>query len=176
MDISYIKTGNITKLPIRYILPKNFATKHLVDGDIVVEISGGSPSQSTGRVALISQELLDGYDNKVICTNFCRTIKLKTGYSMFVYHYWDYLYNKDVFFAYENGTTGIKNLDITSLIENYPICIPPLSALTKFNEFCQVTYSKIFSNGLEIDRLISLRDILLPQLMSGEADISNIRI
>ena len=45
-------------MPIRYILPKNNAIKHLSDGDIVVEISGGSPTQSTGRCTAITQSLL----------------------------------------------------------------------------------------------------------------------
>ena len=48
-DIPEVKAGNKGKIPTRYILPKNFATKQLTAGDIVVEISGGSPTQSTGR-------------------------------------------------------------------------------------------------------------------------------
>ena len=58
-------------MPTRYILPKNFATKQLMAGDIVVEISGGSPTQSTGRCTAITQSLLDRYDSGMVCTNFC---------------------------------------------------------------------------------------------------------
>ena len=43
-DIPEVRAGNKGKMPIRYILPKNFASKQLVNGDIVVEISGGSPT------------------------------------------------------------------------------------------------------------------------------------
>ena len=53
-DIPEVRAGNKGKMPIRYIPPKNFAAKRLVDGDIVVEISGGSPTQSTGRAATCS--------------------------------------------------------------------------------------------------------------------------
>ena len=52
-DIPDVNAGNKGKIPIRYILPKNYAVKQLKIGDIVVEISGGSPTQSTGRCALI---------------------------------------------------------------------------------------------------------------------------
>ena len=112
-DIPDIKAGNKGKMPIRYILPKNNAIKHLSDGDIVVEISGGSPTQSTGRCTAITQSLLDRYDSGMVCTNFCKAIKPLKGYNMFIYYYWQYLYNRKVFFSYENGTTGIKNLDFS---------------------------------------------------------------
>jgi len=92
-DIPEVRSGNKGKMPTRYILPKNYASKRLLPGDIVVEISGGSPTQSTGRVAAISQSLLDRYDKGMVCTNFCRAIKPKTGYSMFVYYYWQYMYD-----------------------------------------------------------------------------------
>ena len=52
-DIPEVRAGNKGKMPTRYILPKNYAAKQLVDGDIVVEISGGSPTQSTGRAAAV---------------------------------------------------------------------------------------------------------------------------
>ena len=107
-DIPEIKLGNKGKMPTRYILPKNLLNKQLTAGDIVVEISGGSPTQSTGRCIMISQSLLNLYDANIICTNFCKLMKTKEKYSSFIYYYWQYFYEKDVFFSYENGTTGIK--------------------------------------------------------------------
>ena len=112
-DIPEVKAGNKGKMPTRYILSKNLANKKLEAGDIVIEISGGSPTQSTGRCTAITQSLLDRYDSSMVCTNFCKAIKPKNGYSLFVYYYWQYLYEKGIFFSYENGTTGIKNLDFT---------------------------------------------------------------
>ena len=64
-------------MPTRYILPKNLANKKLEAGDLVVEISGGSPTQSTGRCTAITQSLLDRYDSSMVCTNFCKAIKPK---------------------------------------------------------------------------------------------------
>jgi type I restriction enzyme S subunit len=74
-DIPNVNVGNKGKMPIRFILPKSYASKRLAVGDIVVEISGGSPTQSTGRCALITQSLLDRYDRGMVCTNFCRAVK-----------------------------------------------------------------------------------------------------
>lgn len=175
-DIPEVKTGNKGKMPTRFILPKNYSAKHLVPGDIVVEISGGSPTQSTGRAAAISQSLLDRYDHGMVCTNFCKALKPISGYSMFVYYYWQYLYDHNVFFSYENGTTGIKNLDISSVLTVEEISIPPFELITSFDSICQSIFDQTFANGLENERLAILRDTLLPKLMSGEIDVSDLSI
>ena len=175
-DIPEVKAGNKGKMPTRYILPKNLANKKLEAGDIVVEISGGSPTQSTGRCTAITQSLLDRYDSSMVCTNFCKAIKPKNGYSLFVYYYWQYLYEKGVFFSYENGTTGIKNLDFTGFIETEPIIVPTFDKVQAFDDYCKSIFNQVFANGKQSEQLASLRDTLLPKLMSGEFDVSNIEL
>lgn len=173
-DIPEVRAGNKGKIPTRYILPKNYAAKQLVDGDIVVEISGGSPTQSTGRAAAVSTALLDRYDKGMVCTNFCKALKPITGYSMYVYYYWLYLYDMGIFFSYENGTTGIKNLDLSGFIETEPIIIAPTDLVKKFDAFCQSIFSKVYTSGLENEQLALIRDILIPKLMTGELDVSTL--
>ena len=173
-DIPDVKAGNKGKMPTRYILPKNYANKQLSDGDIVVEISGGSPTQSTGRCTAITQSLLDRYDSGMVCTNFCKAIKPLEGYSMFVYYYWQYLYDRKVFFSYENGTTGIKNLDFSGFLESETIIIPPVDEVQKFNDYCRTVFDQVFANGKQTEQLALIRDSLLPKLMSGEIDVSEL--
>ncbi|MBP5287093.1 MAG: restriction endonuclease subunit S [Elusimicrobiales bacterium] len=171
-DIPDVKIGSKGKMPKRYILIKNYSSKKLLAGDLVVEISGGSPTQSTGRIAAISDYLLSRYNDKIICTNFCRALKPKQNYSEFIYHYWQYLYDKNVFFSYENGTTGIKNLDISGFLETEQINIPSYESLKTFSELCDKFFKQIYSNGAENEKLSALRDTLLPKLMKGEIDVS----
>ena len=45
---------------------------------------------------------------------FCRAMRPKNNFSMFIFYYWQYLYDKGIFLSNENGTTGIKNLDNSS--------------------------------------------------------------
>ena len=175
-DIPEVRKGNKGKMPVRYVLPKNFYQKRLMPGDIVVEISGGSPTQSTGRVAAISSALLNRYDRGMVCTNFCKAIKSKCEYSMFVYHYWQYLYDKGVFFSYENGTAGVRNLGLAGIIDTEQIYIPPFELVKRFNAICQSYYNQIYANGQENEHLATLRDSLLPKLMSGEIDVSDVEI
>ena len=173
-DIPDVNAGNKGKIPIRYILPKNYAVKQLKIGDIVVEISGGSPTQSTGRCALITQSLLDRYDRGMVCTNFCRVVKPLAGYSPFVYFYWKYLYFQRVMFSYENSTIGIKNLDISGFLETEPIIIPPVGVIHHFSEAIGALIDMVFVNGLENETLATTRDTLLPRLMSGELSFADL--
>ena len=173
-DIPDVKTGNKGYMPIRFILEKNFATKALTAGNLVIEISGGSPTQSTGRICRISHELLTKYNNSIVCTNFCKAIRPMVGYSSFMYYMWEKLYNEGVMFSYENGTTGIKNLDINGLTQKEPIIIPPIEVALNFEKYVDIYYNKIQKNGIESELLSHLRDTLLPRLMSGELNVNTI--
>lgn len=170
-DIPEINKGNKGKMPARYILPKNFASKQLCNNDIVIEISGGSPTQSTGRATLITQFLLERYDKDMVCTNFCKAIKPRAKYSYFIYYLWQYLYNKGVMFSYENGTTGIKNFDINGFLSEETVVIPPCEISEEFLNVIMPYVKLTYSNGQQNQTLSTLRDTLLPKLMSGEIQI-----
>ncbi len=60
--------------------------------------------------------------------------------------------------------------------KNLPIAIPNKSILLEFNEVISPMFEIISSNKSENKRLTSLRDSLLPRLMSGEIDVSDIDI
>lgn len=52
------------------------------------------------------------------------------------------------------------------------VTIPAISAMTKFDETVSPIFEKILQNQKENLNLASLRDSLLPKLMSGELDVS----
>jgi type I restriction enzyme S subunit len=168
-DIPEIASGKKGSPPIRYVLKKNLEKKKLSEGQIIIEISGGSPTQSTGRTAIITHELVDMTVHPLICTNFCRALSLKKEYySTFVYSMLQYLYKKDLFFLYENGTTGIKNLDTNNLFNKYQVVIPDDEAMIKYKEIFDTIIQSIYKNGAQSGKLSIIRDSLLPKLMSGE--------
>ena len=111
-DIVPISDNEFCNIPLRYVSDRSFQQKQLQEGDIVIEKSGGSPTQSTGRVLYISKVLLSALTN-VVCSNFCVTLRVKGGWnSYFVFQYWQHLYNSGVFFNFEGKTSGIKNLQL----------------------------------------------------------------
>ena len=59
-------------------------------------------------------------------------------------------------------------------IMTYPIVLPSEVALVEFNTIALPLIKQIYSNRAENKRLSLLRDTLLPKLMSGELDVSNI--
>lgn len=167
-DFENIKNGLRGKTPERFILERNFASKQPKPNDIVVEMSGGTATVSTGRICYITKELLDQYGGDIVCTNFCKIVRPLKGWSQYLYYYWQYKYDKKVMFCYENGTSGIKNFAIKDFIDIESILIPPKDELKKFNSIIDKIRVKIQMNGVENTRLASLRDTLLPRLMSGE--------
>ena len=59
-------------------------------------------------------------------------------------------------------------------IMTYPIVMPSEVALAEFNTIALPLIKQIYSNRAENKRLSLLRDTLLPKLMSGELDVSDI--
>ena len=55
-----------------------------------------------------------------------------------------------------------------------PLPLPDNETLRKFNELIIPMTNTVVSNQYENSRLSQLRDSLLPKLMSGELDISNL--
>jgi len=168
-DIGNFSKELLRKAPVRFIKKEKLEKCKLIDGDIVIEISGGSDKQSTGRAIYINKKILSLYKLPIICSNFCRVLRPKNRkHVYFVYEYLKYLYNIGEFFNYENGTSGIRNLALDAVLNEIHIKIPPKYLLNEKNELFDDLYKKQQSNNSHILTLQKLRDTLLPKLISGE--------
>lgn len=56
------------------------------------------------------------------------------------------------------------------------VCIPSVATMRGFDEIVAPLFTMILKNQKEIIRLSSLRDTLLPKLMSGELDVSAVQL
>lgn len=120
-DIVPIDNNDFEHIPTRYISQHSFNNKCLQAGDIVVEKSGGSPTQSTGRVAFISQELINAV-GPIVCSNFCVAFRVKERWNpLYLYYYLQHMYNNGVFFNFEGKTSGLKNLQLEAAYSAIPI-------------------------------------------------------
>ena len=61
-------------------------------------------------------------------------------------------------------------------LNKVPVVIPSIAELQAFDSVIQPIFAQIRSLRAENDRLAAIRDTLLPKLMSGELDVSNIAI
>ena len=171
-DFQDMSIGVRGKTPERYILEKNYQAKRLIDNDVIVEISGGTSTISTGRVCLINDDLLGKYNNDIVCTNFCKVVRPIQSYGAYLYYSWKYKYDCRVMFGYENGTSGIKNFQISDFLSKEPVIIPSESSIKEFQMIIDTLQNNIQTTGSEIMKIESLRDSLLPKLMSGELEIN----
>lgn len=82
----------------------------------------------------------------------------------------------DKFFAFMvAGSKGTKMpRGDKQQIMSYPVALPSEEELNEFNALALPVLAKILSNKAENKRLSATRDALLPKLMSGEIDVSDI--
>lgn len=161
---------DMTDLPVRYILESN-SKKLLQKDDFVIEISGGSPTQSTGRIVQITDEIIKRFNGKIICSNFCHGIRLNDkDYASYFFHMWNMFYLNNIFFNYEGKTSGLKNFQFDTFISELWY-VPPKELVRKYHEVVSKFRKQIDKNESETQKLTALRDRLLPLLMNGQVEV-----
>ena len=96
-------------------------------------------------------------------------------YDKWFYYFWTkYHLNKFIAIAADKATTmgHIKREDL----DKSEVLIPDNETYTQLNSLLSPLLELIIKNKVENRHLIQLRDTLLPKLMSGEIDVSNVDI
>jgi len=170
-DMPQIAAGYRSSAPKRWVEPKKFATRELQDSDIVIEISGGSPTQSTGRSLYITENIISRLGGSVEPASFCRKFRpLNRTYGLYGGLHLASIYEEGKMWEYQNQSTGISNFQTTSFLEREFVAIPIDSkVLDTFYEIVRPFFDKITGN--QQVQLANLRDTLLPKLISGELRI-----
>ncbi len=88
----------------------------------------------------------------------------------------EYLYCYLKCFNYQTmgSTSSIATAVNSKIIKGMPFVVPANDELEEFHGFAAPMFAKIKANQIETDNLTALRDTLLPKLMSGELDVSDI--
>jgi len=168
-DIPSLQSGGVGKMPTRFLKQSSVEKRQLADGDLAIEISGGSPTQCTGRPVLVSSGLLQGLGKPLVASNFCRIVKLKSpGLSKFVYLWLRQLYDSGDLFQFETGTTGIKNFAFSIFSEKHHLVVPELQVAEAFDRAISPLFARLQVNANQSRTLATLRDTLLPKLLSGK--------
>lgn len=171
-DLGGLNGDEEEKAPIRFIHQKN-KDKILSNFEMVIEISGGSPTQSTGRIAAITSELKNRFHYPLICSNFCKAITMKDNDYFYNFFYqWKRFYKSGLLFRWEGKTSGIKNLLFDNFVDNFKTTKPPKEIAINFNKLVLPLEQKRQMLLAEIKELKSLRDWLLPMLMNGQITVS----
>lgn len=171
-DINGLNGLDELKPPVRYILEKN-SFKILKSHDLIIEISGGSPTQSTGRLAFITDATIKRFEHPLICSNFCKPVSMRNKKLLYNFvYYWKSLYDNGIFFGYEGKTSGIKNLLLDSFISSYYTVVPDDKIVDRFYDIMDDIQEKKQTVLSENQKLSELRDWLLPMLMNGQVTVA----
>ena len=175
IKVGCVRGADIIKLndvPTRYITSKH-SNRLLEDGDIVIEVSGGSPIQATGRVALITNGVIERNGRALVCSNFCQSFSMKKRvFSEYFYYLWKNLYDNDNMFNFEGKTSGIKNFQTEIFLANHWFEVPK-QLIETFHAVVSQYHLMIDQNIAESNNLIKLRDELLPLLMNGQVSVNS---
>ena len=162
MKVGCIRGADIVKLndlPTRYIKDSN-TSKLLSVWDIVIEVSGGSPTQATGRSAFVTPGVLKRNGGNLTCSNFCHAFTMKNyKASAYFFFMWRMFYDNNNMFNYEGKTSGIKNFMTDTFLANKWLDVPT-ALLDLFFERIKVIYEQIDNNIEEINALTKQRDEL----------------
>jgi type I restriction enzyme S subunit len=170
-DIPSLKNNGNSNAPTRYVEAKKLKTRKLKIGDILIEVSGGSPTQSTGRTLYINKNILSRLGGIVEPASFCRRFQPKNILQgILAAEHLTYMYNDGQMWEYQNQSTGIANFQTKFFLENEHLIIPENNEIiNKFYSF--ISEFKLKSTDNNSIQLIKLRDTLLPQLISGKLEV-----
>ncbi|MDX9789340.1 MAG: restriction endonuclease subunit S [Candidatus Kapabacteria bacterium] len=172
-DIPTLKSGSKNGVPYRAIKPSKLKNRQLEVNDIIIEISGGSKRQPTGRTVLITKEILERLDYNAIPASFCRLIRPKNDFAEFLGIYLTKIYDEGKTWEYQNQSTGISNFQFKFFESSEILALPSdLRIIDEFNSLISGFYNLMTTN--ENQELTLLRDTLLPKLISGELEVADI--
>ena len=139
-DMDYDRLRLKDNLPFTY---RNYEEKvieslKLADGDILIEKSGGGEKTLVGRAVMFHgtiQAVFANFMERIRCRDFVR--------SRFLLYILAVLYQSGYIKNYIKQTTGIQNLDISSIFSKEYLALPPLVAQDRIADYLDRKCSQI---------------------------------
>lgn len=145
-------------------LPKKINEKWISKGDLLIDSTGIG---TLGRVAQVWFEA-----NNMTVDSHVTIVRPKDSILQRYIGFWGLSHESEIE-AQHTGSTGQTELP-RDRVKAMELPLPDEDTLSKFNELVIPMTSTVISNQEENARLSQLRDALLPKLMSGELDVSDI--
>ena len=145
-------------------LPKKINEKWISKGDLLINSTG---TGTLGRVAQVWFEA-----NNMTVDSHVTIVRPKDSILQRYIGFWGLSHESEIE-AQHTGSTGQTELP-RDRVKAMELPLPDEDTLSKFNELVIPMTSTVISNQEENARLSQLRDALLPKLMSGELDVSDI--
>ncbi len=145
-------------------LPKKINEKWITKGDLLINSTG------TGTLGRVAQVWFDA--NNMTVDSHVTIVRPKDPILQGYLGFWGLSHEGEIE-AQHTGSTGQTELP-RDRVKSMELPQPDADTLKKFNELIIPLTSTIVSNQEENVRLSKIRDALLPKLMSGEIDVSEL--
>lgn len=131
---------------------RSLERRQLEAGDLVLEVSGGGPAQPVGRVLVVDAKAVDESLTPLICSNFCRKLRLKSGVDpFFVKRQLDWLYHSGHTDRFQTSTTNIRNLQVDDFVRGTDIVLPGQVLQSRLTELLDSVDLHIASGVTHLD-------------------------
>ena len=171
-DIPSLRAGGRGSVPTRFTSEKKAERRKLQEGDIVIEVSGGSPTTPTGRSMTITTDILERFTGTVVCASFCRRFRPSTrAEGLIASQHLDHLNSIGKMWEYQLQSTGLSNFQTKRFLEEEQVIWPDPRLVTAFANAIGPIIGTTNGNGNII--LAETRDALLPKLLSGELNVAD---
>jgi type I restriction enzyme, S subunit len=172
-DYRHWATSRAASAAIRRVSTKAVESRCLNAGDLVIEVSGGGPTQPVGRVVLIDRTALQSVRHPLLLSNFCRRVVLsKQVNPQFIYYQLLHSYLCGGTGRYQTATTNIRNLNFKKYLAGAELAIAPYAEQERIVAVIEEQFSRLDAaqSGLTQikDKLRRLRSALLIDALSGD--------
>lgn len=147
-------------------LPKKINEKWISKGDLLINSTG------TGTLGRVAQVWFDA--NNMTVDSHVTIVRPKAPILQSYIGFWGLSHESEIE-AQHTGSTGQTELP-RDRVKAMELPFPDEDTLSKFNELVIPMTDAVVSNQKENAQLSQLRDTLLPKLMSGEIDVSELEL
>ena len=138
-DYNKLRFQKKEEYTIRSYASKEVENKKLVKGDLLIEKSGGGDKTPVGRCVVFDLDIHDA-----MYANFMEKLSPRNDIdSFYICYLLSCFYSYGMVWPYVKATTGIQNLDITSLLSKEYVYIPPRAEQDAIVRYLDAATSKI---------------------------------
>jgi type I restriction enzyme, S subunit len=169
VDLPLLRGGDSSSVRARWVKDSSLIKRRVTPSDVIVEGSG-----ECGRALAIDEELERFLGCPIIYSNFCKRLRCRTSaQARYVARQFNAMVENGDMAQFRTGTT-IPNLNFRALVESRLLVRPPEEILSEF-ERLTIPMERMALNGTNRN-LRAARDLLLPRLISGEIDVTDLNI